>query len=418
MGGLLGKLTDVQIKHWIKAANSVAKSDGDGLTFTLSKGGSAAWVLRYRIGGKQREKTLGRFPDMSLKKAREIAADDRVKIQQGIDVGREKQVDKHQAITAWTVRQLTADYEAKVLPGLAASTGVARKQKIRDYILPTIGHLPARDVTGADVVRLLDRAGKKSPRLVKGVLSVLSLVFAHGQARHIVVANPAAGITAKAIVGAEGKTIKVRVMLTDAEIKALLPALSKANRSVELVTRILLSTAVRIQALMIAEWEHIDFVKKEWTIPPGDGRKSERTFVVPLTDAVVRYFHSLKGLAGKSKYVVPVLKRRRGKDGDYPMPPGSINHALERVCANIGDQVREISPHDFRSTARSHLGALGIPVIVAERCLNHSLGGLIAVYDQHDYLEERRRALELWSAKLAILESGADNVISLQGTAN
>ncbi|MBK7421601.1 MAG: hypothetical protein IPJ48_00045 [Propionivibrio sp.] len=53
--------------------------------------------------------------------------------------------------------------------------------------------------------------------------------------------------------------------------------------------------------------------------------------------------------------------------------------------------MREISPHDFRSTARSHLGALGVPVIVAERCLNHSLGGLIAVYDQHDYLEERRR---------------------------
>ncbi|MBK7421599.1 MAG: DUF4102 domain-containing protein [Propionivibrio sp.] len=92
MGGVLGKLTDVQIKHWIKAANSVAKSDGEGLTFTLSKDGSAAWVLRHRIGGKQREKTLGRFPDMSLKKARGIAADDRVKIQQGIDVGRESRL--------------------------------------------------------------------------------------------------------------------------------------------------------------------------------------------------------------------------------------------------------------------------------------------------------------------------------------
>ncbi|MBK7421600.1 MAG: hypothetical protein IPJ48_00040 [Propionivibrio sp.] len=110
-----------------------------------------------------------------------------------------------------------------------------------------------------------------------------------------------------------------------------MPALSEANRSVELVTRSLLSTAVRIQALMIAEWEHIDFVKKGMDDPPGDGRKSERTFVVPLTDAVVGYFYSLKELAGKSKYVVPVLKRRRGKDGDYPMPPGSINHALESL---------------------------------------------------------------------------------------
>lgn len=69
----MGKLTDVQIKHWIKAGDPVAMSDGDGLTFTLSKTGTASWVLRYRFGGKQREKSLGRFPDISLKKVRELA---------------------------------------------------------------------------------------------------------------------------------------------------------------------------------------------------------------------------------------------------------------------------------------------------------------------------------------------------------
>jgi hypothetical protein len=54
---------------------------------------------------------------------------------------------------------------------------------------------------------------------------------------------------------------------------------------------------------------------------------------------------------------------------------------------------------------------------VAERCLNHTLGGLVAVYDQHDYLDERRKALELWEAKLATIESGADNVVMLRGAA-
>jgi hypothetical protein len=61
-GVRVGALTDIQIKQWIKSAAEVAKADGGGLTFTLSKAGRAAWVLRYRFGGKRREKTLGQYP--------------------------------------------------------------------------------------------------------------------------------------------------------------------------------------------------------------------------------------------------------------------------------------------------------------------------------------------------------------------
>lgn len=411
----MGVLNDIQIRHWVKAALPVAKSDGDGLTFTLSAGGTAAWVLRYRFGGKQREKTIGKFPDISLKKARELAASDRVRVQQGIDVGREKQVEKHEQIKAMTVKRLVADYEEKVLPGLAASTGVSRRQKIRNYILPAIGHLTARDVSGADLVDLLERVNAKYPKQVKEVLSVTKTIFDHAQSKKVIDINPAVGISHKAIAGVAGRSDSTRIMLTDEEIKVLLPALSNANRTVEFVTRILLSTAVRIQALMLAEWTHVDFEKRTWLIPPGDGRKSTREFIVPMTNQVVGYFKELKRIAGKSDYVVPVIKKRR--EGDYPMQPGSVNHALERVCADLGDKIRAFSPHDLRSTARSHLGALGIPVAIAERCLNHTLGGLIAVYDQHDYLDERRKALELWSTRLSVLEAGTDNVVMLKGAA-
>lgn len=393
----MGALNDIQIRHWIKAAAPVAKSDGDGLTFTLSAAGTASWVLRYRYGGKQREKTIGKFPDISLKKARELASADRVRIQQGMDVGREKQIEKHEQIKAMTVKSLVADYEEKVLPGLAASTGVSRRQKIRTYIFPAIGHLTARDVSGADLVDLLERVNAKHPKQVKEVLSVVKTIFDHAQSKKIIDINPAVGISHKAISGVAGRAGSTRIMLNDDEIKALLTALGKANRTVEFVTRILLSTAVRIQALMLAEWAHVDFEKKTWLIPPGDGRKSIREFVVPLTEQVIGYFQELKKIAGRSDYVVPVIKKR--KEGDYPMQPGSVNHALERVCADLGDKIRAFSPHDLRSTARSHLGALGVPVAIAERCLNHTLGGLIAVYDQHDYLVERRKALEQWSTK-------------------
>ena len=79
---------------------------------------------------------------------------------------------------------------------------------------------------------------------------------------------------------------------------------------------------------------------------------------------------------------------------------------LNKLCDRLGDKVRRFTPHDLRSTARSHLAELGVSVLVAERCLNHTLGGLVAVYDQHDYLAERRAALETWAAFVLACEAG------------
>jgi len=95
----MGRLTDVQIRNWLKAGKPVAKSDGDGLTFTLSANGTASWVLRYRVPGvkSQKELTLGRRKDVSLAEARSLAAAARGKVQQGTDVGREKQKNKREA---------------------------------------------------------------------------------------------------------------------------------------------------------------------------------------------------------------------------------------------------------------------------------------------------------------------------------
>lgn len=409
----MGALTDVQIRHWVKAGQPVAKADGDGLTFTLSAKGAASWVLRFRLACQQREKTIGRYPDISLAKARELAAADRAKVQTGIDVAREKQVEKRSSASAWTVRQLAADYEEKILSGLAAATVASRHQKLRDYVLPAIGSLPARDVTGADIVAMLEKVSDHSAKLVKPCLSAARLVFAHGVAKHVAPSNPCAGISVSAIAGQGARGVRARVMLSDAEIRSVLTALPQVGRINELAVRILLSTGLRVQALMMAEWGHVDFADKALLIPAGDGRKSTKPFVVPLSAEVAGYLGELQTMAGDSRFVFPIQKLMKGKEGDDHMRPQTLNEALNRLCDLLAGKARRFTPHDLRSTMRSHLAALGVSVVIAERCLNHSLGGLIAVYDQHDYLDERRRALDLWVSKLSALESGADNVVML-----
>jgi integrase len=409
----MGKLTDIEVRKFIKAGNKGALSDGDGLALTLSAAGTAVWVLRFRMNGKQREKTLGRYPDMTMSAARKLAAGDRVKVGQGVDVAREKQIIKRENFAAWTVRQLVTDYEAKAMDGLAAASIKSMKQRIRDYVLPALGHLPVRDVTGADVVAMLETTADTSPKLVKPVLGVTRQIFAHGLAKKINETNPSAGITAVAMVGRGAvRPKRDRIMLSDAELRAILPALGQYGRINELIIRILLATAVRTQALHLAEWEHIDFDKREWLIPAGDGRKSKRDFTVPITETVSGYFAELRAQAGSSRYVLPVQKKMRGNESDTPKPGSALNPVIAQLCKDMAGKCRAFTPHDLRSTARSHLAALGIRYEIAERCLNHAVGSQVAaIYDQHDYLTERRAALEKWSAKLQRLE--APNVIEL-----
>ncbi len=85
------KLTEQLIQAWINEGLAIAgRSDGGGLTFTLSRAGTAAWVLRYRVAGEPKELTLGRYPDLSLSDARAVADAERERIALGCDVASEK----------------------------------------------------------------------------------------------------------------------------------------------------------------------------------------------------------------------------------------------------------------------------------------------------------------------------------------
>ena len=62
--------------------------------------------------------------------------------------------------------------------------------------------------------------------------------------------------------------------------------------------------------------------------------------------------------------------------------------------------------HDFRRTARSHLAALGVDPVIAERCLNHKIKGVEGIYNRYQYFEERKQALTVWAELLTTLEKG------------
>ena len=110
-----------------------------------------------------------------------------------------------------------------------------------------------------------------------------------------------------------------------------------------------------------------------------------------------------------------------GDDGNFqPLTDKAMGRAVRRLFGlKKADgtpllDIPKFSPHDLRRTMRTHLAALRVAPHVAEKCLNHSLGRIIQIYDTGDYFDERKEALERWAQKVDLAVSPRINVSQLR----
>ena len=411
----MGKLTDVELRNWIKAGDPVAKSDGEGLTFTLSAKGTAAWTLRYRFGGKPKELTLGRYPEMGLAKAREVAAEKRVAVRLGADVGEEKQkkkqADKLAATLAkiGTVKALYEDWYAREIEGRRkAPQQVAGIFAL--HILPTLGKRQVADVRPADIDALLrPLSDRKVFRTAAKVLQLTKALFNYAMKRHIIEANPAAPYGWRDIGGKTGPRSRV---LSRAELVKLFKAMQNTPNfppHSAAALKLLLATGVRKMELLQATWDEFDLKAGEWHLP-AERTKTEAAIRIPLAPWAIAILKDQEGRRFND-YVFPVQRMAPGKVTGY-MGETTLNHALY----SLQSALEPFTVHDLRRTTRTHLAALGVAPHIAEMCLNHKPAkGIEAVYNVHDYFEERRAALNALAALLAECEKGdADKVVPIK----
>jgi len=400
-------LSDLQIKRWIAKGEPVAKSDGDGLTFTLSKAGTAAWVLRYREeGGRRKELTIGNYPDVALAAAREKARALRAAIDQGADPATEKQERKSRAASAWTIADLVADYREKVLlPSVYADgTIMYRNADIDQVVLPKLRARRVDKVTSIDIVQLL-KDSKRTWTMTKRVLTTASKLFDHACGLTIIPANPCTGIKLNALKGPRPSARK-RVMLQRDELVTLLSGIDFIGRENALAFRILLVTCVRGVELVKAKKVDVDLEAGTWWVP-DESVKTRSGFLVPLPTVVGDWFRELMALSGDSQWVVPARRIDRVRRlGDVPVGRTTLWAAFNRAFVRGDIDIRRFTPHDTRSTAKGHLRNLGVSREISEIALNHTLKGMEAIYDVREEIPERRAALALWADFVVACEAG------------
>jgi integrase len=411
MSGLTQNVSDRTLRAWL-TAGPVDKGIGGGLIFfareSSARQGQATWILRYRIATRRHEKVLGRYPDISLKDARELARRDRALIQQGVDVNAKKRQEKLKALQMEDVKGLGQIWYERHILGKIKNPQVVERV-LRRHIYPVIGKLAIDEVRPHHIDAVLAKIVEAgAPTVANDAMRYLFRMFHYGAKRKWTDANPVAGFDLSDAGGTEtprDRFLSYEELMSLARDMRETPNFGRIN---ELAVWLLLALCVRKMELLSARVTDFDLERGVWRLLPN--RTKTKSYIeIPLSLQVVEWLKEVIVFACGSQHLFParrLVRKRNGvacKNRFEHISPDTLNVALKRLPM---DDVEDFTVHDMRRTARTQLSALGVDPFVAERALNHKLPGRQAVYDKHDYFVERKKALHRWGEMLGAISRG------------
>ncbi|MHA2938431.1 tyrosine-type recombinase/integrase [Vibrio sp. RC27] len=386
--------------------------------------GSKAFVFRYFKNKQRAFIQLGRFPELSLSNAREVARNYGLLLQQGLDP-KQKLADDRKAeekkrreeSQKGTIKQLFHAYTDR-MKREGKRTYKAVLASLEKEVYPIVPpDTKARDFTKDDSLLILSGMIERgAPVQSNRVRSYLLAAFNYGINEHendpanlvsnvifSLNSNPLAQVKKQKKAEKEGKHyLKMNevIMLID-DLNNEYQRFKMGDSIRNLILLCLYTGGQRPYELAASKWESVDWQQKTLLITP-DISKNKREHLIPLTDSALE-----------------VLERQlTNNDSDFIFPHRLKDDAhirLDSLAQSI-DRYRKATPHtesfiprDLRRTAKTLMGALGLSKEIRDRLQNHALNDVSAKhYDQYKYLPEKRIALEAWEQRLN--QSAVDNV--------
>lgn len=422
------------------------KDTGFGLLVLPS--GVKSYIYQYRLGGKAgktRRYTIGRHgadwtPDKARKRAQELKS----QVVRGIDpidaeresFAERQQVQRAKMEAERLLKELAFssyvdDFIAKALDnGKRDRTKGLYAQALRSHAVPVLKQKPLPQIRKADISKVLDKIPAKQPAVRRNVFAVLRILMNWAVDRGDIEASPMA--TMKAPAAAESR----ERVLSDDELALALRAADTLGAPFGPFYRLIFMTGQRREECAAAEWKEFDRAVANWTLP-ADRTKNGEAHIVPLAPALVTVLDRLAGQEGAEEPKWPrrgyLFSTDRGKEHvkGYSRAKARLDTAMAKLAnedaAEAGEGVEplKVEPwriHDARRTLATGFQRLGIRFEVTEAVLNHVSGasrsGIAAVYQRHNWAEEKRAALTAWAEFLDRLVSPpeADNVVQFPQT--
>lgn len=408
--GMARALTTKAVESAKPSGNRQEIPDGivPGLYLVIQPSGAKSWALRYRFAGKPCKLTLGRWPVMTLKDARQAATDALDKVERGDNPAGLKQAEKAAKVQAQLegrnkVKNLLDDFERRHLA--KKKSGKQARGFLDRFVLPAWGDRDVQTITKRDVIELLDSIMDSG----RGITA--NRVLAHTRKflnwcveRDILQSSPAAGIKAPA-----DETARDRV-LSDDEIRLFWAACDHAGYPFGPMAKLLLLIGQRegeVGGMTFAE-----IAGDTWSLAPNR-TKNARAHDVPLSQAAQAILGGVERIKSKAGYVFTTT-------GETSV--SGFSKALGRMRAKMNELAKEAAGeaveidhwtfHDLRRTCETGMARMGVPQDIIDRVTNHVSGQhrMVRIYNQHSYADEKRDALDTWAQAVADIVAGRDPV--------
>jgi integrase len=400
-------LTDTAIRNAKPEGRPYSLADGRGLSLLIQPAGGKWWRLRYRFDGKAKMLSVGVYPDVSLKDARERRDAARKQLADGIDPGEHRKASKAARAErgANSFEVVAREWYGKHAPNWVEAHGDRIIRRLERDVFPWIGGQPVAEVTAPQLLAVMRRIENRGAlETAHRALQNCGQVFRYAVATGRATRDPSGDLRG-ALPPFKGKHFAA---VTDPkQVATLLRTLDgyQGTLPVKCALRLAPLVFVRPGELRTAEWADIDLDAAEWRYHVS---KTDTDHIVPLATQALAILRELHPLTGHGRFVFPGA-RTNGR----PMSDNAILAAMRRM----GISKEEMSGHGFRAIARTILDEiLGLRPELIEHQLAHAVRDPNGrAYNRTAHLPERRAMMQTWADYLDKLKAGPA-VIDLNGS--
>jgi integrase len=359
-----------------------AASPGFGVKITPK--GRKVFIVLYRAGGagsKLRKYTIGPFGRVTLHQARVAAQKVFAAKLEGRDLAAEKREAKRRVV-ADRVEDLLATFIIQRLSknrSIAEISRLLRREVGKPWAGRSIHEISKRDVV--ELVCTIEQRG--APGSANKTLKSIKTFLRWCVGRAVLDRSPAEGVPLPA------KEVARDRILDDRELANVILAARKIGGPYGSIVELLALTGQRREEVAGLHRDEFDLAQRIWTIPRAR-TKNAKAHIVHL-----------------SKQALAVLERADHCGPLVLSPLGTKTFQNFSHAKRLLDQLSGVTGwrlHDLRRTCVSGMARLGVAPHVADKILNHQSGtisGVAAVYQRHEFLAERRAALNRWGAHVA-----------------
>lgn len=396
-------LTDTAIKNAKPGEKHIKLFDGGGLYLEVSPAGGKWWRLKYRFRGKEKRISLGVYPAVSLKEARNRRDSAKTLIASGVDPGEHKKESKAKEEAkakeqAMTFEVVGREWHEKRTVNLSPGYRQRVLFRLEKQIFPFIGGKHIAALEPLDILAVARRAEKRGAIAVAHMLvRLMGQVCRYARVAGYAKFDAAAGLSEALL---PVRTTHFATITDPKEVGNLLRNINdfQGELSVMYALRIMPYVFVRSTEMRCARWEEINLESAEWIIPAGR-MKMKRPHIVPLSKQVVALLTELLEYSGNGQLLFP---------GRFSVTKQISESTLLKALRRIGYTPQEMTIHGFRSMASTILNEQGYRSDVIEAQLAHSDSNTVrAAYNHAVYLDERRKMMQEWADYLdSLRENG------------